>query len=167
MTVTENGVAIYSDFISTSTGGIPADITIYDELDPRLTETPVDVSTAYEQAIYLVALAARRADARDEHLAQENLLEALTQLETEKEAVSSGWLCSTTGFGCETGNSVEVLSKAMTFVIDSHLNQDDTNRIKMILARNIGAVKRRQLMPWALLAVAAAGSFWFWKRSGA
>lgn len=126
---------------------------IYDEIPARMTTAPGDVTEAYEQATYFVALAIRRALREGNSAAADALQADLDQLLVEGDAVrdETGWMCSTLGVGCPRGGSAPVLQDAIEAVETSGLGQDDVVQISTILASN-----RRSFLVWQAVPVVVA-----------
>lgn len=143
--------------------GLSAGPEVYDELDTRMTETPADVNVAHEQAVYFLALAARRADYENEKAAQDLLVHGKRLIEAQQNQLDSGWMCAMTGYGCTGSGSAEVLRQAADIIQKSGLNTVDTDKIVGHLTSNRRGVQLRQAAPF--LALAAAGGAWWWWRS--
>lgn len=149
--------------------GISVGTGAYDEIPARMKTAPRDLMGAYEQAVYFLALAARRA-MRGEESAQTPLLQGLNVLLAEASLAddNASVLCSLTGFGCPTRGSGAVLQEAMDIVEQSGLNPDDASQICSILAYNKRVFQLWQAAPYlVLVAAGAAAGTWWWRRSPA
>jgi hypothetical protein len=135
---------------------------VYLQLPPDMVRGPSTVLQAYEQAIYFLAVAVRRADATNE-AAGDPLLLSLEQFIAEADTTSegAGVVCRTTGFFCP-GGSAGVLQRTIDAIEASKLNVDDRARIVAILKANRRAVMVRQAIPYATVAgLAVVGLLWF------
>lgn len=149
--------------------GISIGIGAYDEIPARMKTAPRNLMGAYEQAVYFLALAARRA-MRGEESAQTPLLQGLNVLLAEASLADdrSSLLCSLTGIGCPTRGSGAVLQEAIDIVEQSGLNPDDVQQIVSILAYNKRIFQLWQAAPYlVLVAAGAAAGTWWWHRSPA
>lgn len=154
-----------NSMVESARHGVSVGPDVYDQLDTFITSTPSDLSGAYEQAVYLLALAVRRA-ARNKEPAQGFLLKAMEQTAAEGDAVvaQQGFVCSALGVWCPTSGGASVLSNAARLVEQSGLNTDDAYQIASILDNSAWEYKLRQAAPVVALGVAAsaAAAWWWW-----
>lgn len=131
---------------------------IYQKLDPRMVVAPENLNVAFEQAVYFVALAARRALRESNVPAYETLMTGLEDIVTRAEAEygNTSWMCTISGWGCASGGAAEVLGQALQIVELSGLNVDDEVQISAILAGNKRAVQIKQAVP--VIAAVAVGA---------
>jgi hypothetical protein len=131
---------------------------IYHELPDETTEAPKDTLEAYDQALYFVALASRRARQEEETSAATYLMSVLEDLEAGRADAEEDvhFLCRYVGVGCPKGGQAAVLAEAINAVETSGLNIDDTTQITRILRRNRLNAQLRQAAP-IVAAVGIAG----------
>jgi len=144
--------------------GISTSPAIYSELDPRMTSAPSNLMVAYEQAVYFIALAARRA--MREKLPTTSLFSSLAQVEAEANAVSEGatWLCTIAGVGCPAGGAGLVLEHAATAIEGSGLGVDDVVQLTSILRRNKWSFQLRRALPVLASGLLGIGvGVWWWR----
>lgn len=137
---------------------------IYSQLDPRMTSAPADLMVAYEQAIYFVALAARRA--MREQVNTDGIFRDLAQIEAEAEAARAEvtWLCTMTGVNCPSGGAGGVLQDAIDAVERSGLGSDDVVQITSILNSNMWYFQLKRAAPVAAAALLGVGvGVWWWR----
>jgi hypothetical protein len=148
--------------------GIGADA--YDEVPLRMSRPPKDQMEAYEQAVFFVALATRRAiQLEDEgvisHGVKAPLQQELSRLGAEGAAAKSDTniLCATTGYWCPVRGSGQVLADTIEIIEGSGLPDQERVRMTTILRKSKQAVMLRQALPWLALAGVggAVGIYWF------
>lgn len=144
--------------------GVSASPAIYAEIDSRMERAPSNLMVAYEQAVYFVALAARRA--LRERLPTEGLMAALNRLDDEAGAAKAGmtWLCTIAGVGCPAGGAGEVLQHAIEVVEDSGLGTDDVVQITTILRSNRWGFQIRRAAPVIVSGLLGVSiGVWWWR----
>lgn len=154
--------------VMSARAGVSIGPDVYDQMDSRMTHMPKNVMVAYEQALYFVALAARRA-MRNNEPAVSALLRSLDSLQADADAVSAkvNWICTTTGVACPSGGSANVLQQAIDAVEHSGINLDDRTQICAVLKANRRAVQFRQVLPvLAAVGVGALAGTWWLRRRG-
>ena len=145
--------------------GYGAESSAYKDVPPYAKTPPTDFLGAYDQGIYLLALACRRAQRNLEKQAASQLLLAMNGLMEEREEVydKASWICVTTGYWCPEGDSTAPLTYARKWLQDSGLNPDDTAKILVILNHSINSIRLKRALPFVALvgAGAIAGTWWF------
>lgn len=147
--------------------GVSIGASVYGELDARMVRAPGNVMVAYEQALYFLALAARRAMREGQSDAADFLLNALDRTMAEGDAVEAevNWFCRTLGVACPSGGSVQVLQEAIDAIQGSGLNLDDSTQLASILRSNKWALQIKQALP--LIAATGIGvvvGTWWYRR---
>jgi hypothetical protein len=129
---------------------------IYDNIDARMLRTPQDSLEAYEQAVFWLSVAARRADFNQEKEAQARLVDAKRAVEARKSQLATNWLCTTTGYGCSGEGASDILGYAITEIRASGLNSADRNKIVGYLGSSKFYTDARRALPWAAAGTAVA-----------
>lgn len=150
--------------------GVAADTTIYDQTPSRMVVAPKTQIEAYDQAIYWLSVARRRADFENEDAAASAMSRAISTLQSEQSAAKfDNIVCTTTGWFCTSKGMGSVLQYAIDAIGTSGLNSEDRDRVVAHLQANAQGAWINQMMPYlALVAVgAAAGSWWYYRRKAA
>lgn len=149
--------------VAQATIGVSADSSVYDSLDERMLSPSPDAVTAYEQAAYFLALAARRADFEGNKGAQDQLFAAMSRaLDAKSEDI--GTICRTTGYMCRGGGRTSILQNTISEIESSSLNQDDKIRLTQYLRKIKRAVAIRSAIPIVTLFAVGAGATYWWYR---
>lgn len=165
------GMGTVSDWLADDTmsaaahAGVSVGPEVYNTLNPAMIKAPSDLMVAYSQAVYFIALAARRAMRNRESDAATRLLAALSQVEAAGTAANLevGWVCSTTGVFCPGRGGSEVLGDAIEAIETSGLNSDDTITITSILKANKRAYQFLQALPYLAVAGVSTLTFLWWR----
>lgn len=164
LTTTVSGWAANESASVAAEVGWSAAPTIYATIPLRMSSTPTDAATAFEQAIYFLSLAARRADYENEKEAQAALILEKRFVENQYAQTSQSWLCSTTGYGCTLDGAAEVLGSAIDAINASGLNAVDAKKIKGYLSSHRYGVLWSQYGPWLGAGALGAAALYVWKR---
>lgn len=136
--------------------------------NPRMVRAPSSLTEAYEQGVFFISLAARRADYDNNTTAEKQLYRTLQNLQGEQHEVSVGSniACVTTGYLCPKGGRGQVLSRTMIGLESSGLDQDDVIILSRYLKANMRSVAFRQAVPVVLggIVVLSLGGY-FYSRS--
>lgn len=126
-------------------------------------KTPASVLDAYEQAIFWLSFAARRASYHDQGASAAALKKASGALQVEWNEVSSklGWICTASGYQCPRGGSAAVLTYAITAIEEAR--PPDEDRILAVLKGSRRAVMIRKAIPLvtAVALGAVVGTWWY------
>jgi hypothetical protein len=141
--------------------GVPVSSQVYSELDETVLLPPSDITLAYQQVIYLTALAARRADWDNLKAAQNTLFAHMVALEEERDKIKLSTLCTYTGYGCPAGNTSFVLNRTKGYIQGSGLHPDDIHQITELLKANILYLNQKKILIWGLVAAGVSGSAYF------
>ena len=165
------GMGLTSEWLADDTmslaakGGVSVGPEVYNNLNPVMTKAPSDLMVAYSQAVYFIALAARRALRNRESEVSARLLQALSQVESAGSAANQevNWMCSTTGTFCPGRGGGEVLGDAIDAIENSGLNSDDTITITSILKANKRAYQFLQALPYLAVVGVSTLTFFWWR----
>lgn len=162
---TAMGWIVDNQMAAAAQAGVSVGPEVYNTLAPRMTKAPSDLMVAYEQAVYFIALAARRALRNRETQASSTLLNALAQVQAEGDQVHQdiSWACSTLGVFCPSRGGGEVLSDAIDVIESSGLNSDDMITITSILRANKRAYQFLQVLPYLAVAGVSTLTLLWWR----
>lgn len=137
---------------------------VYDSLDSRMTSAPLSLMVAYEQSIYFLSLALRRAmRERTPTASLEAALNAIV-VEADQAHEDISWLCGLTGFGCPIRGTVGILDETIDAIESAGLPQDDEVQITSILKRNKLIVQVKEVAPVVVAFVSVGIGLVWWKR---